>query len=357
VIHRLRIVADDLTGALDAAAPFASPDRPVEVPWLCGAEPTSALVAATSESRNATREDAIGQTLQTFRLIEPGMPGALWFKKVDSVLRGHPVAETAALIRAGGFHRCIFAPAFPEMGRITRNGRQALVGPEGEYPVGPPDLVAAFAQEGLAAALADAPSRSGSTVLIADAGTPGDLLELVHNHSASEDVLWVGSRGLAAALAGPSPPRPIPPIGVIVVGTSHPATREQVRSIEAQVTRAGPDDILRFDAARPLLIDPVSDAADATETRHGLLKAFGRLMLVEDHRDGLIVVGGDTLSTVLEATGTSSLEVFGEVRPGIPLVLVRGGHLDGRRMVTKSGGFGSPDLLASLLAHCNSDHP
>jgi uncharacterized protein YgbK (DUF1537 family) len=217
--------------------------------------------------------------------------------------------------------------------------------------------VAAFAQEGLTAALADAPPRSGTTVLIADAVTPDDLLEVVHTHAASEGVLWVGSRGLAAALAGPSPSRPIPSIGVVVVGTSHPATREQVRAVETQVTRAGPNDVLRFDAAKPLLIDPVSDTVDAAGTRQALLKAFGRLTLGDDYRDGLIVVGGDTLSTVLEATGTSSLEVLGEVRPGIPLVRVRGGLLDGKRMVTKSGGFGSPDLLASLLARRNSDPP
>jgi uncharacterized protein YgbK (DUF1537 family) len=357
VTQLLRIVADDLTGALDAAAPFASPRQPVEVPWLCGPDPNSALVAATSESRNATREDAVGRTLHTFRLLEPAITGALWFKKVDSVLRGHPIPETVALIRAGRFRRCIFAPAFPEMGRITRNGRQVLLGPEGERPVGPPDLVAAFAEEGLTAALTDALPRSSPTVLIAEAKTPDDLLNVVRTHAASEGILWVGSRGLAAALAGPSPPSPIPPVGLVVVGTSHPATREQVRAIESQVTRAGPEDDLMFDTVRPLLIDPVPNSVDATETRQALLKALGRLNLGADHQDGLIVVGGDTLSTILEATGTGSLEVLGEVRPGIPLVHVRGGTLRGRRMATKSGGFGSPDLLAILLARHHSDYP
>lgn len=126
--------------------------------------------------------------------------------------------------------------------------------------------------------------------------------------------------------------------------------------IEPGVTRAGPDDVPRLDAARPLLIDPVPGAVDAASTRQTLLKAFGRFARGAQHRGGLIVVGGDTLSTVLEATVTDQLDVLGEVRPGLPLVRVRGGALDGASMVTKSGGFGSPDLLASLLAGRNSEH-
>ncbi len=355
MIRPLRIIADDLTGALDAAAPFASAEGTVEVPWDGEPEAAAQLVAVTSESRNADRLEAVERTTRAVHRLGAGPPGALWFKKVDSVLRGNPIAETAAMFRAGRFTRCVFAPAFPEMGRVTRGGCQVLLGAEGNQPVGPPDIVAAFAREGLAAAVGG-PDTSGATVLVADAETPDDLLALARAHARWDGVLWAGSRGLAAALAGPLAPRLPPPIGLIVVGTSHQVTRRQVRVIEPLVVRAMPGVALSFDVATPRLIDPVADAPDELATRRVLLETLSHLTSGGDRRAGLIIVGGDTLSTVLEATRTHSLQVLGEVGPGVPLMQVHGGDLDGRLMVTKSGGFGSPELLGNLLAGHTSSY-
>lgn len=347
MIRPLRLLADDLTGALDAAAPFASLEQPVEVPWGLVPARTGGGVAATSESRNSGREEAMRRTLDTFAGLQTGVPEALWFKKVDSVLRGHPVAETAALFRAGGFCRCIFAPAFPEMGRVTRRGRQIVIGSDGDRHVGPTDLVGAFAEEGLTAQIGLA---SDAAVTIIDAETSCDLIAATRALVASNGTLWAGSRGLAAALAGPSTMRPVPTVGAIIVGTSHLVTRDQVRAVEGRVSRARPEGPLTLYPAKPVLIDPVPEAADAVGTQSVLLDALRRLEPTSDKQVGLIVVGGDTLSTVLAATETEALYVLGEVRPGVPLVRAIGGRLNGHHFVTKSGGFGSPELLVSLLS-------
>lgn len=326
----LRLLADDLTGALDAAAPFASPERPVEVPWRMGPSRADGPVAASSESRDLPREEALRRTLAAFESLRTGGAGALWFKKVDSVLRGHPVAETAALVRAGGFRRCVFAPAFPEMGRVTRGGRQFVVGAEGDRAVGPGDLRAAFGAKGLL-------GMDGPGVLVVDADAPGDLARAVGAIGLSEATLWAGSRGLAGALAGPRHLQPTPPIGAVVVGTTHPATRAQVAALADHA----------LEPARPTLIDPVPACATGEETRAALREALGRLDL-RGPEPVLLVVGGDTLATVLDAAGVGRLEVMGEVAPGLPLARAVGGRLGGARLLTKSGGFGPPDLLRRL---------
>jgi uncharacterized protein YgbK (DUF1537 family) len=52
----------------------------------------------------------------------------LAFKKVDSCLRGNPGAETEALLEALGAPLSVVAPAFPAMGRTTRQGVHLIHG-------------------------------------------------------------------------------------------------------------------------------------------------------------------------------------------------------------------------------------
>jgi uncharacterized protein YgbK (DUF1537 family) len=344
-----RIVADDLTGALDAAAPFATPGRRVTLPWRSRRVSTDEPVAISSESRNLGRTEAVVETLRAFEEVRADGP-ALRFKKVDSMLRGHPVAEIAALMREHGFRRCVFAPAFPEMGRLTRGGRQFVVGPEGEHAVGPADLRRAFEEEGLTAALAGSPAAGTAAVVVVDAVAPEDLVTAARDLRAEDGTLWAGSRGLAAALAGSSEQQSVPPIGFVIVGTAHPATRAQAREIGLVCASVGPHDVAPQGTAQPLLINPVPQTSDAAETRRVLLEMLSQPALWTSRSGGVLVVGGDTLSTLLDAVAAGGLQILGEVGPGIPLSQICGGMLDGRYLVSKSGGFGAPGLLLDLLS-------
>src|SRR4051794_37118512 len=90
------ILADDLTGALDAAAPFALPTVPVDVFWDAGEPPPSGGFAFDSETRelpSARAEAAIG-TLAPY-LTRRGLA----LKKIDSLLRGNTIIEVAACWR------------------------------------------------------------------------------------------------------------------------------------------------------------------------------------------------------------------------------------------------------------------
>ena len=125
-MNDVRILADDLTGALDTAAAFTG-----EVPVYLDAPPTvDASPGPVSVVATATR-DVPADMLA--RLLAPSLAwladADLAYKKVDSLLRGNTFAECAHVARTGGFGGIVFAPAFPKQGRVTIDGRQCIVPP------------------------------------------------------------------------------------------------------------------------------------------------------------------------------------------------------------------------------------
>lgn len=342
----LRLIADDLTGALDSAAPFASPGSPVRL--AIGEEAIRGSVAISSESRGLGCAQALARTEDAWnRLCSGASGGSLFFKKVDSVLRGHPLEETLLLMRLGRFGRCVFAPAFPEMGRITRNGQHLVRSVSGQWePTPHSNLRREFAALGIETGDA---ARGEASVVILDAETQDDLAAAVAAIPDHDRILWAGSRGLAQALAPGSAPLPWPGVSLFVIGTTHPSTRAQVAALQGCTTAFPPTAAVRLDKATvPMLLDPVPEAPDEAATRSALREAVQRL----EGSPGectICVVGGDTLSTLLEASGARGLICTGEVAPGLPCSRIIGGRLDGADAITKSGGFGDADLLRKLL--------
>ena len=64
----------------------------------------------------------------------------------------------------------------------------------------------------------------------------------------------------------------------------------------------------------------------------------------------LLMTGGDTALAVLRALGVTTLQVQGETAGGLPWFEVRGADGEAIAAVSKSGGFGSADILLKILA-------
>src|SRR5690348_6218032 len=102
----LRLLADDLTGALDSAARFATAAAPIPVTWQAHA------VAGPLAMDSGTRDLASASVALRLQPYIPMLEaGDLAFKKIDSLLRGHVALELAACV--GRFDSCVLAPAFP----------------------------------------------------------------------------------------------------------------------------------------------------------------------------------------------------------------------------------------------------
>jgi uncharacterized protein YgbK (DUF1537 family) len=305
---KLRLLADDLTGALDSAARFVPITGPLPVLWRSDAvAPTAAIDSGTRDLTADAARAAIGR-------FAPLLQGAdIAFKKIDSLLRGHVALELDACMRF--FDHCVLAPAFPFQGRITRAGRQLF--------------------------------RAGDTWRgtgislpgMRDAETDADLDAIVaEGRGLRGRVLWIGTGGLAGALAGhrPIPRAHLPSPLLAMIGSDHPVSRVQVATVPAH----------RRTAVVTCDIPPDTDRLTA---RHHIGAAFASLLRHAKRPGTLLITGGETLRDLCDALGVSHLEVDGELEPGVPTSILRGGPWDGQRLVSKSGAFGDDGFLARLL--------
>ncbi|MFO1035686.1 MAG: four-carbon acid sugar kinase family protein [Geminicoccaceae bacterium] len=325
----LRLLADDLTGALDSAAPFARTGAPIPVLWDRAAAPVEGAMALDCETRDLTAEQAARHTGEAAPLLRRGRPA---FKKIDSRLRGHPALEIAVCSREGGFRTTIVAPAFPGQGRVTRDGRQ-LVLQEGGWRDTGVDLAADLRDQGLS--VQRGRPNWGAGVFLCDADSERDLADIVASGAdATPPVLWAGSGGLARALARSVETvavEDLPGPLVLIVGTGHPVTLAQLDRLPAGTVVHRPS----WPGGSPVLQEMIKDVV-----------ARGR------PTGGAIVTGGETLYRLCATTGALRLLVRGEIEPGTAVATIEGGSWDGVTLVTKSGGLGSPDLLRRLVTGC-----
>ncbi len=347
----IRLLADDLTGALDTMAEFAAiATGPLHAFWHDGAPDTLPLNAALD---TGTREASLDQARRRVAALTPMLAaGEIAFKKIDSLMRGHTLAELQAVT---GFERCVLAPAFPAQGRITRNDTQHAQADGAWSPVGP----------NLAQALGATHGTPGEAlapgITVFDAESDAELDAIVAGVR-DQRVLWCGAAGLAAALARSrsrsgadaacSPILPGPVLGLF--GSDQPATFAQLRACARHwlhLPDAATHDLAQrlADGLALVSVDlPPGLSRDAAATRIG--QVLHHIALDLPRPGTLLVAGGETLRGLCLALGAASLELQGRILPGLPRAILRGGAWDGVAIVSKSGAFGTPSLLRDLLA-------
>jgi uncharacterized protein YgbK (DUF1537 family) len=355
----LRLIGDDLTGALDTAAQFAVATRPIPVFW--GELLPASLPAAFAIDAGTRETDDKSSAVVAARhapLLAPG-PGVIAFRKLDSLLRGHGGLELAATLRAAPVAHCVIAPAFPFHGRVTRGGRQFVFDGGTWQRVGE-DLRATLESQGMMIRTANAGEPVPAGISLWDAETDDDLRRIADaGRRLAAPVLWCGSGGLAAALAGREAPavdkvgRPI--LGLF--GTDHPATAAQLGACGEHVLwlKRGDGEAASLVSARLdragvcLVAFDFPPGGDRSETSGHIAREMVRLTGRIPPPRSLLVSGGETLRALCLSLGGDHLDVFGQMIPGVPVSVVRGGNWDGVRVVSKSGAFGDNALLRRLL--------
>ncbi|MFC7475917.1 four-carbon acid sugar kinase family protein [Dankookia sp. GCM10030260] len=351
---RLRLLADDLTGALDSAAELAGRCGPMPVAWQ-DAGPAAGSLAIDSGTREAGRDSAFARVAA----LAPALAGAdIAYKKLDSLWRGQPAAELAACLASGAWAHCVLAPAFPAQRRITRGGRVLVGRPEGGWDTAPVDPVAALAAEGLDAqpGCLDRPLPPGISLF--DAETEADLACIVAlGRAAPGPVLWCGSGGLARALAGDAvlPPdtrlaRPV--LGLF--GSDHAVTARQLAACGETWLRVPEGDAApvarRLAAGLALVSLDLPPGLDRATAAGRIAAGFAALARSLPRPGTLIVAGGETLRALCDGLGARGLLATGLVTPGVPRSRLLGGGWDGLAVVSKSGAFGPDALWRDLLA-------
>ncbi|HEU5315304.1 MAG TPA: four-carbon acid sugar kinase family protein [Chloroflexota bacterium] len=322
------VIADDLTGALDAGAGFAAAALRAALPFSGDPVdvPDADVVLINTGTREGSAAEAYSRTREAAeRLKRAGIERV--YKKIDSVLRGHPGPELTAVLDV--FRgRALAAPAFPAQGRVTRDGVQYAFG----KPVEP-----------FGGFLRDALESAASRADVRDAASEEDLARIAE--SAAENAayrVWCGTAGLAkqapAALGlvprGTVPRLPVAQRVLVLAGTGHPVTNAQLDALQA----AALPGVQALVEGREYW----SRGEPPSSVREVLEQAARGIDLASS--PALVMTGGETAQIVCQALGARSIEVVDEALPGIPLGLLDvGGRMT--PVATKSGGFGAPDAL------------
>jgi uncharacterized protein YgbK (DUF1537 family) len=361
----LRLLADDLTGALDTAAELAGLAGTIPTFWQ-GIFPEHLPASAALDS--GTRELPATEATTIATDLARVLVGAdIAYKKVDSLLRGPALAELAALMRTGIWRSCVLAPAFPYQGRVTRDGRQHVHDTSSGWSEVSGDMVVALRKLGMTAQTGSLGKPLPDGISVFDALTADHLRQVSETgHLTHGPVLWCGSGGLAQALAGGAEsaqkePLPRPILGLF--GSDQRATALQLAACDPHWIRLREDECenafslpsrLRETGAVLVSLDllpglPRDVAAQRIRT------GFNHILRNLELPGTLLVAGGATLRGIVEALGAEYLEVQGRIVPGLPRSILRGGRWDGITVVSKSGAFGPIGLLRDLLtAHFGS---
>ena len=357
----LGLVADDLTGAGDAAAGFAErgwrvvlslrPGRPVP---LSADRPT--VLAVSTGCRAAPDDEAAERTAVAVDAVVAAGAERLYLK-IDSTVRGSVSGQIQGALTAWSQPYpeafAVVCPAFPAQGRTVNAGRVLVDGvPVGESaaatdPVSPrtvSDLTTIVS----GAVRRDVSQLSGSAwaKLVVDAPDEVDLDRVADALSvAGPEVIMVGSGGLAAALGRtwPSPGEPTKQSGVggrvlIAVSSLHPATAGQLHRLQAEpITTA---------------VDVLTTHPETTTPAAAAEELAGRVVaaLAERPYGALVIVGGDGAGAILAGMAADLVAIDGALVPGCPTGILAGGVAGGLRLVTKSGGFGDPGALAEIIS-------
>ncbi|MST93685.1 MAG: four-carbon acid sugar kinase family protein [Pedosphaera sp.] len=392
------LLADDLSGALEAGAAFSAVGWKVVLPL--GATPPAAGEAGSLEVFSTeTRSMGAAEAAVSLRriLAEREATGAqLLFKKIDSTLRGPLGAEVGALITELAPPLVVICPANPAVGRTVRDGILYVNGVRLEktdfrhdpaWPAKTGDVRARFAEQGVmmtghiplavlaageAAVRAHISARrgtgQGTSVLVSDAESSADIRTLVLAvRQADPETVFVGSGALGSVLAGLCPPpqkRNVTAMQVVgsmavLCGSRHPASHRQlnqfVRECHAAVLHIKPGAplaglvdaaVVNLDARRHLVVKCDIGAVAQTPTSVSDCLAEFAFELAEIRLPGVFyLTGGETAYAVCRRLGGKSLEIIRELEAGIILSLLRRFNHPDVAVITKPGGYGREDIM------------
>jgi D-threonate/D-erythronate kinase len=363
-VHSIRslLIADDLTGACDAAVHFRKGNtRPVVRLWAeMRHQDDAATVAYTTDTRDSTSKEEETRILRIASAVANQKFGLI-FKKIDSLLRGNIARQVQVAVQAFGCEAAVIAPAYPVLGRTVRDGHVFV---EGDEPWKPLHLAARLLEGGLAQCRHFAPSEAEAALARNDLYYSADTICQDDLHAialaglrSKRRILWAGSGGLAAALAralSSETDAPTSPVHstlpmLFCIGSQHRASVDQINELR------GKRDAVQLYAEE---CTPEELRQTLEGKRHVILR-FGRmdpalvripslLGAAADLYSALFLSGGDTASQICSASGAAKIELEAEVMPGVPWGISGGGLLEGSKIVTKSGAFGNAQTLITI---------
>lgn len=409
---KLLIIADDFTGALDTGIQFAKRGIRTQVfTKLCledeEIKPDTEVLVVDAESRPVPKEAAYGAVNCIARWAAARGIGIV-FKKTDSALRGNIGSELQAVADMNPEETLFFFPGHPDTERITKDGVQYISGELlensvfGNDPFEPvkrsyiPDIIKEQSDIEVSCI------KSKEPVPQKMAGQPDivvcDVINIEDIDKRLEELVYEDRLKLVAGCAALAD-RLAETIffchtekkhfqkteGIYVAcGSLNKITQEQVEYAEKECgflrrhltmeqklmleyyeTPEGKQFLEEIVTLCRMEKKVIVDSFDMDEDKESFLNAHGiapdnvrRLIseahgrivkeIADQHMDmTILMTGGDTLMGYMKLTGCSQIEPICEIEQGVVVsVLEWDGHR--QQVISKSGGFGTKDILCRI---------
>ncbi len=388
------IIADDFTGALDTGVHFASAGIPTKVYAEFSASDAQALpdtassaVIINAETRHVSPQEAYRILYGMLKAIAVPRDACVYIK-TDSALRGNIGAEFDAAMDALGASKLHFVPAMPQMKRTTQGGVQYINGKPVSESAFALDPFEPMRDSYIPEILQKQTSRPSTVIAVNQtAGTQEgilvyDALEETHMQSiamqlkvANDTRLVAGCSGLASVLARISAPSAEPPMPdglssklLVICGSLNSISVKQCNYAENMGAAryhlmlnhmdALASTIMRENQSDEIVIvDSFSDASVIdTGAKESISQAFSQLLkriLDEGCDRTVMIIGGDSLLSIIRALSITSVQPICELFPG---TIVSSFQYQGRtiKLLSKSGGFGPPTLLCDIQEYLHT---
>ena len=396
---KLGVIADDFTGAADAASFLANAGVNTllydGVPRTISLECDAAVIALKSRSQPVAK--AVTASLEALEVLQRSGTQRFYFKycsTFDSTPQGNIGPVIDALMEQLDLPATVLAPALPVNGRTVRDGILYVQGiplaesPMKDHPLNPmwaSQLAELMRLQGRYRVVTITRRQLGDSVMtsafkqhsiknrvyyVPDYETDKDA-ECILRHFENYRLL-TGASALLGAWGrrfGGSGQKNVAGIAgrcLLLAGSCSNATRAQVRAwkkagnpafrIAPEILENGADDIIRQLLPRLLERDSlVYSSADHDEVCLAKAKApdigskleqwFARLAAVaaESGIKRWIVAGGETSGAVMQALGIGVCAVGPDLAPGVPMLIPL--EKEEYRIVLKSGNFGQEDFF------------
>jgi D-threonate/D-erythronate kinase len=353
----IAVIADDFTGAAELGGIGWRFGLNVEVSTVVNAVSNAPLLVIDADTRSMQENDAV-------RIIEKLTKALLqikpeWiYKKTDSVLRGHVVAELNAQLKLMGLQKALLVPANPNLGRTIRNGtyffnelpvHQSSFSIDPEFAVTSSDLKEMLKAQVHVAKVNSAMPSSG--IIVGEASDMKDIDSWAEQ--CNGEILPAGASGFFTALLSRYKKQsravqvyePSSPL-LYVSGTTFKKSSDSIKKIKAgggPVSYQPADEIpelLKTYGKAILAIDPGIRYENAVALREETAQIVEKI-LKENKVGEILIEGGSTARAIFERLGYTSFYPVQELAPGVVRMKVK--EQDGIFVTVKPGSYAWPE--------------
>ena len=373
---RIVVVADDFTGAAEVAGVAHRYGLRVELQTELAPASTARVIVLDADTRSCSVGEAVRRVRSAAEGIRTAAP-ELFYKKVDSVLRGHVVAETIAVMETLGVPRALIVPANPSLGRVIRNGRYLVENVpihetdfalDPEYPRRTSEILQMLDRHDAVSVRIAKPDQVALTgrIVIGEATRGEDLITWAER--SDDRTLPVGGAEFFEALLDvrgfSRRPRRVQKVpggrpALLVCGTSSAYSRDTINVLRENgvpVLTAPEGRSPKGSDHSQLIKRWAEDVSNALESNAGAVVVTGstgdpagllQRVLRRCSVRHLFIEGGMTASIILRRLGWRRMRVCAELSPGV-VSLESADHPD-LAVTTKPGSYRWPDSLLKTL--------